>query len=117
MPRLQFEKQMYRLIAAILLLCTLVLGWPGEGPDIGGLWYGRFRPNGRPTEVSLLLQTRGDAWAGALLLGDSRNIPLKEVAIHNDAITFSLDLRQVTATFKGAFAADHTELRGEFTQQ
>jgi hypothetical protein len=51
-----------------------------------------------------------------LLLADGRGIPLKDVTLSGDTITFALELPQVKATFKGTLSADRKDLRGEFTQ-
>ena len=55
---------MSRYMAAIPLACALALLSPAQAPDIGGLWYGTFSPNGAPVEISILFQTRGDGWTG-----------------------------------------------------
>jgi hypothetical protein len=97
-------------------MCALAIVVLAQVPSIGGMWYGTFSPNGRPTAISLVFQSHGADWVGALLLGDGRSIPLKDVTLSGDTIAFGLDLPQVEATFKGALSKDQKDLSGEFTQ-
>src|SRR5262245_5819983 len=107
---------MFRLITAIAALCILMPAAVAQTPDIAGQWYGTFNPAGTPLEISVIFQSRGGNWLGSLVLADGRDIPLKQVTATGNSISFSLDVPQAKAAFKGTLSADHTELAGEFIQ-
>lgn len=107
---------MSRWVVIVTVVCALAIVSLAQGPAIGGMWYGTFSPNGRPAPISIVFQSRGPDWAGALLLADGRGIPLKDVTLRSDRITFTFDLPQVKAVFKGALSKDEKVLRGEVTQ-
>src|SRR5262249_2425185 len=92
---------MSRWILIVAAVCALAFVSLGEVSPIGGMWYGTFSPNGRPSPVSILFQSHGPDWEGALLLADGRGILPKNVALTGDSITFAFELPQVKATFKG----------------
>src|SRR5262249_27421797 len=104
---------MFRWVVIGTIVCALAIVTLAQVPPIGGMWYGTFSPNGRPTPISLVFQSHGADWVGALLLGDGRGIPLKDVTRSGDTIAFGLDLPQVKATFKGTLSKDQKELSGE----
>ena len=107
---------MSRWVVIVTFACALAIVGLAQGPSIGGMWYGTFSPNGRPTPISIVFQTHGADWVGSLLIGDGRSIPLKDLTLSGGTIAFALDLPQVKATFRGTFSKDQEELRGEFTQ-
>jgi hypothetical protein len=107
---------MSRWAVIVTVVCALAIAGLAQVPSIGGMWYGTFRPNGMPSPVSLVFQSHGADWVGSLLLADGRGIPLKDVTLSRDTITFALELPQVRATFKGTLSKDRKELRGDFTQ-
>jgi hypothetical protein len=107
---------MPRVVATVAVVFALALLLLAQAPNIGGMWYGTFSPNGRPLPVTVVFQSHGDEWVGSILLGDGRPIPLKEVTVSGDTMTFVLDPPQMRATFKGTLSTDRQELTGEFTQ-
>jgi hypothetical protein len=107
---------MSRWVVIVTVACALAIVALGQVSPIAGIWYGTFSPSGRPSPVSLVFQSQGADWVGSLLLADGRGIPLKDVTLSGDTITFALELPQVKATFKGTLSADRKDLRGEFTQ-
>lgn len=106
----------FRCAAILAIVCALaVLAFP-QGPAIGGVWYGTISPNRKPARVSLIFQAHGEEWVGALMLGDGRAIPLKDVTRTGEQISFAIDLPQMKAVFKGALTTDGAEIAGEVTQ-
>jgi len=106
---------MFRFGVAVVLFALGLVAVP-ETPDIAGPWYGIFSPGGTPIELSVIFQSRDDNWIGSLVLGDGRGIPLKDVQVTGNSVSFSLDAPQAKATFKGTLSADRRELTGEFIQ-
>jgi hypothetical protein len=107
---------MSRWAVIVTVVCALAIVGLAQGPPIGGMWYGTFSPNGRPSPISIVFQSHGQDWVGSLLLESGRVIALKDVTLNGDTISFALDLPQVKATFKGRLSKDQKELNGEFTQ-
>jgi hypothetical protein len=107
---------MSRWVVIVTVVCTLAVVGLAQTPAIGGMWYGTFSPNGRPSPISIVFQAYGAVWVGSLLLGDGRAIQLKNVTLNRDTISFALELPQVKATFTGTLSKDQKELRGEFAQ-
>src|SRR5262245_3065104 len=107
---------MFRFSVAIAALCGLGLMGAAQTPDIAGPWYGTFSPAGTPMEISVIFQSGGGSWIGSLILADGRGIPLREVNVAGNSVSFSLDVPQAKATFKGTVSADQSELAGEFMQ-
>jgi len=107
---------MFRIIVAVATLCALGLMAAAQTPDIVGLWYGTFSPAGTPIEISVIFQSSEDSWAGSFVLPDGRGIPLKEVRVVGNSVSFSLDAPRAKASFQGTLSADRSELTGEFIQ-
>ena len=106
---------MSRWVIIVTIVCALAIVSLAQVSTIAGIWYGTFSPSGRPSPFSLVFESHGADWVGSLLLADGR-IPLKDVTLSGDTITFGLELPQVKATFKGTLSTDRKDLRGEFTQ-
>jgi len=107
---------MSRWVIIVTIVCALAIVSLAQVSTIAGIWYGTFSPSGRPSPVSLVFESHGADWVGSLLLADGRGIPLRDVTLSGDTITFGLELPQVKATFKGTLSTDRKDLRGEFTQ-
>src|SRR5262249_4041122 len=107
---------MVRFVVAVSALWAPGLIPVAETPDITGPWYGTFSPAGTPIEISVIFQISDDSWAGSFVLPDGRGIPLKEIRVVGNSVSFSLDAPRAKASFKGTLSADRSELTGEFTQ-
>src|SRR5262245_4985315 len=107
---------MFRLILAMAAYCVLCLVAMAQAPNIGGPWYGTFKPGNTPLLITVVFENRGNAWIGALTLPDGRDIPIKEITLTGSSVSFSLDVPQAKASFKGTISPDQTELSGELIQ-
>jgi hypothetical protein len=51
-----------------------------------------------------------------MMPGEGRFVPLKDVRLTGETISFAVDLPPMKGTFSGALATDHAQIAGEFTQ-
>src|SRR5438477_7812521 len=108
---------MSRLIIAIAtVLGVLAVLASAQTPNIAGPWYGTIKPGGSPLEVSVMFQSRADGWSGALLIADGRSIPLKDIRINGNSVSFALDVPQANATFAGTLSRNGNESSGGLAQ-
>jgi hypothetical protein len=109
-----------RIVLVAALAAVLVVSGLAQNPQIEGEWYGTINPAGTPLEIAISFQKRGVGWTGVLTVENGSAIPLKDVVIAGNGISFSIDPPgqpgQVKVLFKVALTGDGSELSGEFTQ-
>src|SRR5438552_224135 len=91
-----------------------------QSPSIQGIWYGTVTPPGAPPEarfqISVNFQKKGEGWMGTLLMEDGNSVPLSEIVLKANAISFSVDRGPQPTTFAGTFSGNAAEISGEFKQ-
>src|SRR6516162_7467543 len=73
-------------------------------------------PPGTRSDIAVSLRNIG-GWTGSLLMENGTSLPLRDISIDGNTISFSIDLRGQRgekARFKGTIKDD--EITGEFTQ-
>jgi hypothetical protein len=102
------------LLCAFVSLCLITAFAQAPSFD-GGTWYGSINPPGTRFEVAVNFQNVG-GWSGTLLMENGLSLPLREIVVQGNTISFSLDLGgQQRIRFKGERKGD--DITGEFTDQ
>jgi len=104
----------------LALVCVSVSLWfitaSAQAPGFEGTWYGSIKGPGSSIEIALNLQKNGDSWSGVLLLQDGTRVPLKDIVVQPNTISFALDAGPSQVTFSGKVPASASEIEGDFTQ-
>ncbi len=102
----------------ILTFCIVLLGFvSAQTPeDVYGVWQGSIEIPGRPLEVVVTLGAEGEALTGSIDIPaqGAADLPLKDVTLEGDALSFVIDGVDGDPTFDGT-VADKT-FTGTFSQ-
>ena len=110
-----------RIVLVAALAAVLVVSGFAQKPKIEGVWYGTIGPADTSLEIALSPQRQGNSWTGTLTGGNGLPIPLKDVTVAGNAISFAIDPPpgqpgQVKVIFRVTLTGNGSELSGEFTQ-
>jgi len=104
----------------VFLLCVSVSLWLMHGlaqtPGFEGTWYGTISPPGAQFDIAVSFQRSDASWAGNLLMENGTAIPITEIVIADNTITFSLSPGQGKVTFTGKLSGATPEISGVFRQ-
>jgi pimeloyl-ACP methyl ester carboxylesterase len=106
---------MRRLLLPLLLCASALVAQ--SGPALAGDWAGSIRlPNGE-LKVLIALALQGAAWSGRISIPDqgARDLPLGDIQVAADALSFSLMGIPGDPRFKGRLVKEGL-IEGEFSQ-
>jgi len=98
-----------------MVLALLAVGAAAaEGP--AGHWEGAVELPGTKLDVSVDLSQTGDGWAGTISIPmqNATNIPLENVTVEGDRVSFTISGVPGTPTFEGT--VEGASISGDFTQ-
>ena len=98
-----------RLTLALIFLVISVTQVAAQTPDWSGRWAGTLTLDNNPAGMEFTLTREGEAWKSTMrwrVEGQEMPLPVQELVISGDAITFNTNVDGKLAKFKGKFAAD-----------
>jgi hypothetical protein len=107
-----------RKLLAVLLGIFAVGSALAQRPTPAGFWEGTIGPVSDGFGIVVTLQSRdGGVWIGTFELAQNgKGIPLGNVVVDNEKVSFSLAGVQGDPTFRGVLSGDGQTIEGDFTQ-
>jgi hypothetical protein len=107
----------FPIISIVLFIaCASVLN---VSPDTVGIWDGIIKTPGADLEIAVTFTTGSDGKLTATLdvpEQGQKDVPLSNVDIQGETITFDLEVLPGVPKFEGTFSRDSNEITGTFIQ-
>ncbi len=107
------------LIAATVLIVIPNLAWSVNQPNVTGNWEGFVKFTSVQPKIILNLERsengslKGDI---SLPMQNQHNLPVSNITVEGDNISFDLSTGRATASFKGVYSAETHTISGDFSQ-
>jgi len=119
------EEHMRRLVNLSFILILLLFLWTPaafyceEALSLAGHWEGTIEIPGMKLDVDIDFSQEADgSWKGdiSIPLQNAKDLPLENISIEGNQITFSISGFPGDPTLKGTFSEDGNTIGGDFTQ-
>lgn len=106
------------ILIVFLLACFPLMSQSEEALDVSGFWEGKLHIPSMELEIQINFSRNGDAWKGTISIPAqaAKNLPLENIGLTGEEITFAITGIPGEPTFKGRVAEGGNEISGQFTQ-
>ncbi len=100
-----------RMIGALVAAAALHAA-PAAAQSVAGRWDGTVTTQQGPQNVTLTFDSTAAGWQGTATSDMAGSVPLFNIALKGDTVSFALSVQSMTISMAGALTADRKTLNG-----